>query len=323
MTETCAESVAAICSCCEGKPDRAFICFASPEPRCLGAAQRFHEYRAGVLCIMRVTDEENPARECNVGKLHEYCAACGPVVECPTRHGDPLAGLSMLLDAVTSSGEEEGTVTVDISTFPRNSLLLTLRALMNVVPPRDLRLVYTEPGEYNLQAHLPLSYGLRQIAAVPTFAAPYRAEEELVLVIFLGFERDRVLGLWQSVAPHRTYVVIADPPYRAEWQGISEHINAAILAGLPTENVKRVDPRNPAATCDLLQTLLVDQCESPGDNYYIAPFGTKPQTVGICCFCQEYPKAASVVYAAPVANNLDYIAQGIGPTWIVPMPTME
>lgn len=303
-----------------GKPDRAFVAFASPEPRCLGAANRFSDYRAGIFCLLRIEDEDNQDRANNVRILHDRFTACGKVVDCPMRHSDPIFGISGLLSAIIASEPADGVVSLDVSTFPRNSLLLVLRALANVVAPERIRLLYTEPSGYNLQSYEPLSYGLRRIAAVPTFSAPYRAEEELVLVMFLGFERDRVLGLWQCVAPHRTIAVIGEPPYRSEWRGVSEYINAAILAGLPENCVRRVDPRDPLATYALLKELLIDPRPAPAENFYIAPFGTKPQTIGIGCFCRDYARAATVVYAAPVASNQDYITQGVGSTWILPMP---
>ena len=273
--------------------------------------------------MLRIEDEENTDRAKNVAELHALLSFCGRLVDCPMRHSDPIFGMQTVLDAIASTERQDGIVSVDISTFPRNSLLLTLRALMNVVAPACIRLVYTEPTGYNLTTCQPLSYGLKRIAAVPTFSAPYQAEEELVLILFLGFERDRVLGLWQCVAPHRTYAIIGAPPYKPEWRGISEYINAAILAGLPDSNILSVDPRDPSATYRLLKRMLIEDPSAKSDNYYIAPFGTKPQTVGVGCFCQQYPGVATVVYAAPVANNQDYITQGIGATWLLPMPPMD
>ena len=306
-----------------GIADRALVVFASPEPRCLGAAQRFRDYQAEVVCLLRIEDEENAERAENIRQLQRLCAPCGQVVECPMRHGDPVYGIETVLHTIASHGQAGGTVSVDISTFPRNALLLTLRALMDLVSPDSIRLVYTEPAGYDLAAREPLSYGLQRIATIPTFSARYKAEEELVLIVFLGFERDRVLGLWQCVAPHRTVVVIGEPPYKPEWQGVSEHINAAILAGLPDTNIARVDPRDPGVTYRLLKTMLVDNRLASCVNYYIAPFGTKPQTVGVGCFCQRYPDVATIVYAAPVASNQNYITQGIGPTWRLSLPAMD
>jgi hypothetical protein len=262
-----------------------------------------------------VADEENADREANIAELHRSCGPVGKIVDCPTEHADPLLGIDRILASVASA-KPGAVVTVDISTFPRNSLLLVLRALHGVNPALQLRLVYTEPGTYNVPS-APTSSGLCTIEVVPTYSAPYKADEELVLVIFLGFERDRVLGLWQSIAPHKTIVVIGDPPYRTEWTGVSEHINAALLAGLSDDSVYRVDPRNPSATFRLLEKLIGER--EHRDNYYIAPFGTKPQTVGVFSFCERYPKLANVVYAAPVAKSEDYLAAGIGPTWFLPV----
>ena len=218
-----------------GTPDWAFIAFGSPEARCLGAASRFHQYKAGNVCILRISDETNDEREANISILQDLCRPVGNIFDCPMKHEDPLFGIDTLL-GILDHAKAGATVTIDISTFPRNALLIVLRALSKIKPSLTLRLVYTEPGAYKM-ASGPVSYGLSRIEVVPTYSAPYNADQELVLVIFLGFERDRVLGLWQCVAPHKTIVVIADPPYRPEWTGVSEHINAALLAGLPESNV--------------------------------------------------------------------------------------
>ena len=153
---------------------------------------------------------------------------------------------------------------------------------------------------------------------VPTFVAPYVASQELVLIIFLGYERDRTLGIGQGIEPHRTIAVVARPAYHPEWEGLTEikrgrclpQSTAAVYDTLtrgthvpPPRSSKR---RSPAAH---------GQRET---NFYIAPMGTKPQTVGLYSFLRKHPDRATVVYGSPIESNHEYISTGIGPTWELP-----
>ena len=303
-----------------GRPDGAFVVFASPEERCLGSARLFRDYKANVVCTLRITDEENEEREKNLERLREFSRSVGNVVDCPVTHSDPVAGIADLVSIVAKTARDGGAVTVDVSTFPKNALLLTLRALGQEPALHNLRLIYTEPGEYTRNLDVPLSYGLKRIGVVPTFAAPYRANQELVLIMFLGYERDRALGIWQSIEPHRTIAVIPCPAYHPEWEGLTEHLNAALLAALRNEDVYRVDPRTPFGAYNFLKKTVGTAVKAQAQNFYVAPLGTKPQTVGLACFCKQFPSAATVVYAAPLEHNHEYISKGIGPTWWLPCP---
>jgi hypothetical protein len=53
-------------------------------------------------------------------------------------------------------------------------------------------------------------------------------------------------------------------------------------------------------------------------NVVIAPFGTKPQTVGVFLFCLEHPKV-QVVYSFPTSYTRSYIQRQAGDTLLLPM----
>lgn len=302
----------------ENRPDSTLIVFASPEVRCLGVAKLTDTYRVEQVCIVKITDEPNEAREENIRQLRALCGRVAPVVECDFRHCDPVFGLNELAAIVSSRGADDRIVAVDISTFPRNALLLTLRVLDRLPFRVSLRILYTEPAEYAPNLDQPLSYGLKRVTVVPSFVAPYTASQELVLVLFLGYERDRALGLWQSIEPHKTIAVLGRPAYHPEWEGVSEKLNAPLLAALDSASIRYVDARNPIDTAVLLRREIVEGSWPEGTNFYIAPMGTKPQVVGIYSFFRECGNRASVVYASPIERNHEYMSKGIGRTWELP-----
>jgi len=300
--------------------DDAFVLFASPEHRCLGVVKRFGNYSASRSIVLHITDEENAERENNREAIRGILEQVSDCVDQPMRHDDPICGVTELAGLIQEAQTPDGWVTIDISTFPRNSLLLTLRAIDTLQPRPNVRLLYTEPGDYIPAISRPISSGLCQIGSVPTFSAPYTADQELVLVVFLGFERDRVLGLWQSIGPHKTIAVIGDPPYRPEWRGVSERINAALLAGVPEGSIFRVDPLNPLATYGFIRQVIGESPARGRDNFYLAPLGTKPQVVGVYLYTRAFPRHATVVYASPLARDQEYITKGLGATWRLPYP---
>jgi len=155
---------------------------------------------------------------------------------------------------------------------------------------------------------------------VPTFTAPYDPQGELILVIFLGYEGDRALALWENIEPHRTIAVIGKPAYYPEWEGQTEKMNTAILAAIDEDSILYADSRDPHSAKELLKELIFSHPKR-NDNWYIAPLGTKLQTVGIYYFISEHPEAANVVYASPQGHNQEYFSTGIGRTIIIPAKT--
>jgi hypothetical protein len=252
--------------------------------------------------------------------LHRLCAAVGPIEVCKFQHSDPVFGLDKLYELLSDVIDENGAIAVDISTFPRIALLLTLRVIDKLSIRAQTRLFYSEPKEYVRVENRDPAYGLTRLAAVPTFVAPYTANEELVLIAFLGYEGDRALGLWQSIEPHKTLAVLADPPYRSEWKGVAERLNAPLLASLDDSCVFRVDPRNPISTYRFLCETITSANWEAGTNFYIAPMGTKPETVGVFAFCRDYPDSATVIYCSPINHRHEYLSQGVGDVWELPYP---
>jgi hypothetical protein len=294
--------------------DRALIIFASPEERCMGIAKLAHGFTARIVVILRIDDEPNEQREENIKNLCTLLGSVGPVKVVNTTHEDPLVGLDSLIGLV-SEASGGGQVVVDVSTFPKNALLLTLRALEQVPDLHGVRAVYSEPAQYRLRPVASPVFGLRRIGVVPTFGATFRPNEELVLIMLLGYERDRAIAMWQGVQPHRTLAAVSGPSYRAEWDGIAEKLNAALLAAIGEEGVHVVDPRDPWATYRFLKTVVPEGSGQSLENVYVAPLGTKPQTVGVYLYCRDVPDMVSVIYGAPVAREHEYLAVGIGPSW--------
>jgi hypothetical protein len=314
----CEEPVRVIEVSSEGTTEGALIIFASPEDRCLGVSRALSGYRAKNVLSIEVCDEPSLERTTNIHEISNLCKGVGRLHHVPFKHSDPIFGLRRAAEILQTLKGAPFDVTVDISTFPRNALLLFLRLVESCSAGGRVRLLYTEPARYSEPTRA--AFGLNRIAAIPTFVAPFRPSGEFALVVLLGFEGDRALGVWQAVEPHRTIAVIPSPAYRPEWEGVSERLNAALLAPLEEESIRYVDPRNPWATYRLLCDITKDARFFADTNFFVSPVGTKPEAVGLYSFCRDYPDACTVLYSANAEHTKAYISRGIGEIWQLPLP---
>lgn len=305
-------------TCRSDTPDDIFICFSSFEERCLGVVRRFCNYVSKRSYILHIEDEENEERDKYCQELESRLSRIGTTRIIETQHKDPIMGMRLITKEINEACREQESVaiTLDISTFPKKQLLLMLRALDQSGLFESTRLLYTEPQKYAAQLNQPLSFGLKEIAAIPTFTGIYDSLKELTLIVFLGYEGDRALALWENIEPHKTIAVIMKPAYHDEWEGKTEEINSALLASLERESILYVDS-NPLSTVELLKNLIFSN-KPKQTNWYIAPLGSKLQTVGLYYFLSKYPEAASIIYASPLRHNETYFSKGIGRTVLVP-----
>jgi len=307
-------------TCREGTPDDLFICFASFEERCLGVVRRFYEYAANRAYVLRISDEPSEFRELHLRELKDALSKIAAMTVIETQHKDPIVGMRTISKLISDAALEPGqaAITLDISTFTKKQLLLILRLFDQMGLFESLRILYTEPLEYMINLDQPLSSGLKEVTVVPTFTGRYDSQNELILVIFLGYEGDRALALLENVEPHKTIAVIPSPAYHPEWEGKTEEMNAALLVALDSKNICYVDSRDPFATASLLDNLINPRNETQRCNWYIAPLGTKLQTLGVYYFISKHPDVASIIYAKPLEHNEPYFSEGIGRTWLVP-----
>ncbi len=295
--------------------DHTLVLCASPEERCLGVVDSLGGARPRRTVLLEIVDEPNSARVQNIERIVTNCGGVRQVERVRIQHKDPVFGIDALSDALEGEG---GVIACDISTFPRNTLLLSLRATQRAAPDAKVTILYSEPSTYSSPTSGPL--GMRGVAAVPSFAAPYQARDDLVLIVFLGYEGERALGLWQAIEPNRTIAVAPRPAYRDEMAGEAERKNSALLAALAEDDLFVVDARNPVSTYRLLKSLWTDDALARDANVFIAPLGTKPEVVGMYSFCRDHEDAATIVYAGVIDHDQTYLSRGVGRKWLLPFP---
>jgi hypothetical protein len=225
---------------------------------------------------------------------------------------DNMRKLSQILET-----QEHVSIVFDISVFTRRHLLMMLRWLDDAGYWDRLTIVYSEPANYDVSQFIPLSFGLSSLRQIPGFSASPDMSRPLHLVLFLGYEGDRALAIYEHVEPMQTTLVIPHPPYQSSWLGKTEEFNSDLLAVIGENLSVKIDPIDPDATYSALSTILGDKNKRGEHAKIISPLGTKPQTLGIYCYVRECLDPPAVLYASPLRHNHEFFSRGLGRTWII------
>jgi hypothetical protein len=300
----------------ENGRDDIFIVCASFEERNLAVVNRLGEmYRATRSVIFKYdVKSKTDLRERNLQKLKGALALHSDCIYCITCDlHDPLDGI---LEFQESYGRNEillqdKNITIDITTFTKQYLLLLLR-FVEKQKPKSVRLFYTEPEEYAVKWNKPLSSGLVDIVSLPTYGGHYYAEKEDLLILMLGYEGDRAYGIWERFAPHKTIILIGRPSYKNAWEGRVEEFNKKTISKLPEESVNYISATNPFEVGKRLNDLFSSYLKD--FNISISPLGPKPQVVGCYLSIKEHPDV-QVVYAIPKSYEEEYFSKRVGKIW--------
>ena len=180
-----------------------------------------------------------------------------------------------------------------------------------------LTVVYSAPEDYDASQHIPLSFGLTSFHQIPGFSACPDLSRPVHLVLFLGYEGDRALAVYEHVEPVRATLVVPHPPYKPSWIGRTEKFNADLLALVGEGQTEKVDPIDPNATKAALVKIFGDGHKRGEHAKIVCPLGTKPQTLGIYSYMRECADPPAVVYASPLRHNHEFYSHGVGKTWVL------
>ena len=295
------------------------ITCSSHEPRCLGLLAQCQYWHPDVAVLFHY-DDDNPIREHHHAEMELALEdLCIPTVALPFTEGSCVRSMRDNMHALRQllADHVDAPVVVDISVFTKRHLLLLLRWLDDEGLWDNVVVVYSEPDDYDVADHLPLSFGLASVRQIPGFPASPDLSRPVHLVLFLGYEGDRALAVYEHVQPMRTTLIIADPPFKPSWQGRTEELNADLLKLTGHSPVTRVDGLDPADSVRVLEAVL----RSPGRRseyaVLISPLGTKAQTLGAYSYIRRCAAPPAIVYASPLRHNHEFFSHGIGITWLL------
>lgn len=299
----------------ENHKEDILIACASFEERSNGVASRLATaYKTKCSFIFKYNKEDKRnLREQNYQMMKRYFEDVSDLVLpifCDIH--DPVDGISRFLADCKAKGIsiKMSRITVDITTFTKQYLLVLLRLIENS-RPSNVRLLYTEPEDYASKWGEPLSRGVVDIVSVPSYAGHYDLAKENLLVLMLGYEGDRALAIWEELAPKKTIVLLGQPGYKSVWKSRVKTFNKELLKRLPPRSKSTVHTLDPFSVSKKLERLFREHHD--GYNISISPLGPKPQVVGCFLSIMNYPDT-QVVYAIPKHHNPDY-SKALGETW--------
>ena len=264
-------------------------------------------------------DDYNPIREKNHRHMESAFREIAPrVTNLQFTETDAVSSLRANMQHLRDALDRAAcnAIVMDISVFTKRHLLMMLRWLDDYDLWGRLYIVYSEPGDYLISQHIPLSFGLASLQQTPGFSACPDLSRPVHLMMFLGYEGDRALAVYEHIQPMKTTLAVPHPPYQPGWTGRTEQFNRDLLSLVGEQSVVKIDALDPDATS---KTLIGVLGRSGRDDFarIICPLGTKPQTLGAYNYIRESDDPPAIVYASPLRHNHAFFSKGIGKTWIL------
>ena len=302
------------------KDESLFVACASYEDRSLATIQNLSDdYRVAHATVFLSKEYEKKGKTPEHFKLikERIQAACNDepnVIRFGIAHTiQSMFEFQCLCQRWESSAQIQS-ITVDVSTFPREEMLLLLRVVDNLPNHPAIRLFYAEPQKYGTEEKEGwLTRGVKSVHSVPGLGGIQEPGKRKLLVIFLGHESERAAITWKRHQPSETIVIVPDPSYRSDLNGITEATHQ--LSFIRFWNASQ-SCRVPARGIMETEQAVLDIWKKYHDSYYlvVAPLGTKLQTLGIYRAARIKPDI-QITYAAPVIYNFESYSKGIGPIW--------
>lgn len=302
-----------------------FIACASFEARCLSIARHL-----GTTYINRSIVLHNKGLESLIepnlitlsGLLEKYGEVTMGVLDLD----DPIANDDALSGELKAALPPEGGIcVVDISTFPREVLLLLLNRLRSLLAPStQLILVYNDAANYSGQQSNEqkwLSRGVRDVRSVVGFPGEMLPSRRTHLMVMSGYENDRAIKLVERFEPH--FLSIGCPPpegsINVEFYECNVYFRKKVTTYFRDIDEFTFSARDPFATRD---ALLAHAATFPSENIVIAPLNTKISTVGAALATFDRPDIQLCYAQGNIYNYTEYSTPGKDCYWIE-MPGFE
>lgn len=168
--------------------------------------------------------------------------------------------------------------------------------------------------DYELAAKFLQSAGLKGIEIGPKFSGNFRSGAQTCLVIFTGFEPNRVQGLVDLYAPGAIVVYYGESPHaEMAWRtGLSKSLHEDTFSQWRTR-------------CKETSTLEVDEIVRDLEREFamirgkfdvaIAPQGSKMQALASYMFWRRHPEV-QLIFTSPVRFNPKVYSKGSGNTYV-------
>lgn len=308
-----------------GSCDSLFICCSSYEKRsALGVQRLSPQYRASRSIICRAREYKDKGKSTEYyeeirGRLTKVCLTAPETYDFGIH--DSIGFVHALGENISKLRDEDplSAVTLDISTFPREELLLLLRYLDNNASRGQIRLLYGEPAKYATEEENEeyrwLTRGVKSVHPVPGFDGFQLPGRPKILVVILGHEGERT---HICIRRHQPDEIVLIPQgkeqHHAGLKEISEQQNQEIISLYGREHIWHTGLPSRGVVETEQAILEVFKRYRYSHNMFIAPNGTKLQLMGVYVAARVFTEI-QLTYAAPAVYNWERYSTGTGPLW--------
>jgi hypothetical protein len=304
----------------DGESDDLFLACASYEPRTLATLESFSEnYRAdkGVLYVNQemLDDFSTDRTRKNLDRMKEILGKyCDELQVAMGSWLDPSIQLNALKGALETDRfeNERPNVTIDISTFNREALLIVLNIIYNTIKKPNTRALYVTPeshGEW-------LSRGHTTIRNILGLTGLHESSKPTVLILLSGFEADRSLSIIEEFEPAKVLLGFGDPP--TDEQFLSRNKREQEIIMKTHEPSKFEFPANDIKGSFEVIDRLIDE-HLLDYNVVVAPMSTKLSTIGAWKAARKHIEV-QVTYAIPGEYNFESYSEGASGIFIESIP---
>jgi len=299
-----------------GIPDDLFVVCASFEHRTKSAAECLSGDYKAKKGIIYYNHEfiSNPKTAKNIERLKVLLKLrCNEVDVIEGSLVYPEKQFAVLKNAVLSPNPATiKAVTIDVTTFNREALLVLVALLRNNCAFATIRVLYVSPIRHGKW----LSRGFREVRSVIGFPGVQRASRSTMLVVLSGFEPDRAKKLIEEHEPRIVLLGFGDPPTEQHFLERNIEEQKTILAMQDVERFKF--PANKIEKChqslmELLRGRLSDY------NIILAPMSTKLSTLGAYLTAEANPEI-QLTYCVPSEYNVENYSKGANLLFIEEIP---
>ena len=227
---------------------------------------------------------------------------------------DPRIQLLALRDGLVTGKDLEQTqaITIDTTTFNRESLLTAIALLRNHFPYSKMRVAYTSPQKHGEW----LSQGYRTVRNVMSFAGIQQSSLPTLLVVLSGFEPERTLKLIEEHEPSKVLLGIGDPPTNQQF--LQRNLDEQKLILARQEVQKFSFPASDMVACrESLESLVRPYLRS--HNIALAPMSTKLSTLAVFLIAEDHPEI-QITYCVPGEYNSDNYSSGSDKVFVGELP---
>ena len=283
-----------------------FICSASFEDRCLAVASSIDLRMIETALVYRYSGYAELSEDNNT-KLLEILAEKAKGISFDK--DAPLSIYDTLYDAILECHPKS--VIIDISTFTRETILIILMLFkQEAFKDIEVTLCYVPADRYsdcngeNNTNDIWLSKGVNAIRTILGYAGSYTSLKKTLLIVLVGFEKDRAEILINSFEADKLYLGCV-PPRESHNEELSK-INKANfdrLVSLVGEcNVFEFSCRYLQQTHDSLKEII--EANKEDYNIIISPMNNKLSTLAVANVAFEYPDV-QVCYASTNQYNTE------------------